>query len=196
MTTTVVSSGRTLTGASVSGGDTIFVMSGGATVDTTLTGGPGYAKEYIEAGGVASDTQVGLLSQLIVSGGFAAGTVIDGGVCDVDLGGATSGTTFSGAGAEILSGGSATGTILGSGDSQRLIGGSAVGTKISNGGSQSVFHIGIASGTIVSSGRHRACAERRHPCRCQRAPRRQCHNILRKFAQWRDGRQRRQRRYR
>jgi len=157
MTTTTVSSGQTLSGAMPAGGDMIFVMSGGATVDTTLLGsavGAYFAQEYVLSGGVASGTvidQVGL--QVVSSGGLAVDTVISGGIAQVDSGGVLSGTTFTGTGVENLIGGTASGTILGSGDSQRVINGVAVGTVVESGGNQTVYDFeGVASGTTVSAG--------------------------------------------
>ncbi len=72
MTDTVVSSGFTSSGLVETTGNRMIVLSGGASFQTTLSGGD----EIVSAGGIASATSVHVGSLQISSGGTAIGTMI------------------------------------------------------------------------------------------------------------------------
>jgi hypothetical protein len=136
MTTTIVSSGQTISGAVASPGATIEVTSGGVAVATTVaptsltssSGAPGPV--YVSAG------------LQVDGGGFATGT-IDGSSVVVS-GGTTSGTLLS---AVASNGIIAAGALLPS--ELVLSGGRTVGTTIGN-GIETIGAGGIAAGVVIS----------------------------------------------
>ncbi|HZZ87604.1 MAG TPA: hypothetical protein VFE13_04645 [Caulobacteraceae bacterium] len=150
MTTKFVSSGVVSSGAHVSGGDELDILSGGKAVHTVLASG---GVEVISKGGVASGTVV-RDHATEYDYGRAFGTVVDsGGFEDVSKGGSASGTVVKGGGLlNVSSGGVATAVVASSGgDNEVLHGGVAVGTTISSGGEQGVLSA-VVSSTVVSNG--------------------------------------------
>jgi len=164
MTTTTVSSGQTVSGGTITSGNTEVVLSGG-TVDATTVSGGGLlvvssgghinnvsavglnsgAGGVISIGGVASDVQLTNGSELSITGGLAIGVTLTGTRF-------TSSGTF-GSTELVNSGGTASATIVGgSGYLQVSTAGVAVAATVDAGGSALIQAGGTASGTVVNGG--------------------------------------------
>jgi autotransporter passenger strand-loop-strand repeat protein len=163
MTVYTVSSGQISSGITLQSGDTLSVLGGGSTVDTTVLLGGG---EFVSVGASASGTIVGddtngtviANANLIINGGSTTSTIVlDGGIEEINHGVAT-GSVISNGGAQTISAiGEAISTTISSGGHQAVSFGSAIGTTVLSGGYMLVTldfngNAGIASGTIVSGG--------------------------------------------
>jgi autotransporter passenger strand-loop-strand repeat protein len=176
MSDTILVSGRTVSGITVSAGTTLDVEAGGVAVDTIVTDG-GY--ETVVSGGVTSDTTVRAGGSDIVSaGGTAFATTVDDAGTLIVSGGGTALGTRANPGAvvsvtsrvvagqvvsglvigpdtllEVTSGGLAIATTIAPGGVETVLaGGSASTTTVASGGSFIVFAGGSAAATIVAEG--------------------------------------------
>lgn len=164
MTTTVVSSGQTVSSATISSGDTEVVVAGGSSVDPNAAGGTLSVSGGTATGGSVTDGGTLLVSDggqalgmtisgasgIVSSGGVVSGTVVaGGGVLDVGSFDGTSGP----AGSALGYGGLATATIVSDGGSLDVgSGGAARTVTVSNGGTMFVAMSGYADDITVASG--------------------------------------------
>jgi len=110
MTTYFVMPGETLSGVTLSGGDTELVGSGGAATATIINGG------FQDDLGAAIGTIINAGFQYVESGAMARNTVIYGDGQLVEAGGTASDTTVYGGGEQlVMSGGTVSGTIINGG---------------------------------------------------------------------------------
>ena len=148
---TYVSAGKTVTGATITSGNSQIIYSAGVADSTTIYGG----LQVVSSGGVATNTtmyQDGW--QFVSSGGVASNTTINPGGQRVSSGGVANTTIINSGGAQHLqSGGVANATTINSSGWQQVEGGGlANGTTINSRGWLNVASGGVASNTTINSG--------------------------------------------
>ena len=148
---TYVSAGKTVTGATITSGNSQIIYSAGVADSTTIYGG----LQVVSSGGVATNTtmyQDGW--QFVFSGGVASNTTINPGGQRVSSGGVANTTIINSGGAQHLqSGGVANATTINSRGWQNVEGGGlANGTTINSLGWLNVASGGVASNTTINSG--------------------------------------------
>ena len=148
---TYVSAGKTVTGATITSGNSQIIYSAGVADSTTIYGG----LQVVSSGGVATNTtmyQDGW--QFVSSGGVASNTTINPGGQRVSAGGVANTTIINSGGAQHLqSGGVANATTINSRGWQNVEGGGlANGTTINSLGWLNVASGGVASNTTINSG--------------------------------------------
>ena len=148
---TYVSAGKTVTGATITSGNSQIIYSAGVADSTTIYGG----LQVVSSGGVATNTtmyQDGW--QFVSSGGVASNTTINPGGQRVSSGGVANTTIINSGGAQHLqSGGVANATTINSRGWQNVEGGGlANGTTINSLGWLNVASGGVASNTTINSG--------------------------------------------
>ena len=148
---TYVSAGKTVTGATITSGNSQIIYSAGVADSTTNYGG----LQVVSSGGVATNTtmyQDGW--QFVSSGGVASNTTINPGGQRVSSGGVANTTIINSGGAQHLqSGGVANATTINSSGWQQVEGGGlANGTTINSRGWLNVASGGVASNTTINSG--------------------------------------------
>ena len=147
---TYVSAGKTVTGATITSGNSQIIYSAGVADSTTIYGG----LQVVSSGGVATNTtmyQDGW--QFVSSGGVASNTTINPGGQRVSAGGVANTTIINSGGAQHLqSGGVANATTINSRGWQNVEGGGlANGTTINSLGWLNVASGGVASNTTINS---------------------------------------------
>lgn len=147
---TYVSAGKTVTGATITSGNSQIIYSAGVADSTTIYGG----LQVVSSGGVATNTtmyQDGW--QFVSSGGVASNTTINPGGQRVSSGGVANTTIINSGGAQHLqSGGVANATTINSRGWQNVEGGGlANGTTINSLGWLNVASGGVASNTTINS---------------------------------------------
>ena len=150
---TYVSAGKTVTGATITSGNSQIIYSAGVADSTTIYGG----LQVVSSGGVATNTtmyQDGW--QFVSSGGVASNTTINPGGQRVSSGGVANTTIINSGGAQHLqSGGVANATTINSRGWQNVEGGGlANGTTINSRGWLNVASGGVASNTTINSVGH------------------------------------------
>ena len=150
---TYVSAGKTVTGATITSGNSQIIYSAGVADSTTIYGG----LQVVSSGGVATNTtmyQDGW--QFVSSGGVASNTTINPGGQRVSAGGVANTTIINSGGAQHLqSGGVANATTINSRGWQNVEGGGlANGTTINSLGWLNVASGGVASNTTINSVGH------------------------------------------
>lgn len=150
---TYVSAGKTVTGATITSGNSQIIYSAGVADSTTIYGG----LQVVSSGGVATNTtmyQDGW--QFVSSGGVASNTTINPGGQRVSSGGVANTTIINSGGAQHLqSGGVANATTINSRGWQNVEGGGlANGTTINSLGWLNVASGGVASNTTINSVGH------------------------------------------
>lgn len=150
---TYVSAGKTVTGATITSGNSQIIYSAGVANSTTIYGG----LQVVSSGGVATNTtmyQDGW--QFVSSGGVASNTTINPGGQRVSAGGVANTTIINSGGAQHLqSGGVANATTINSRGWQNVEGGGlANGTTINSLGWLNVASGGVASNTTINSVGH------------------------------------------
>ena len=150
---TYVSAGETVTGATITSGNSQIIYSAGVADSTTIYGG----LQVVSSGGVATNTtmyQDGW--QFVSSGGVASNTTINPGGQRVSAGGVANTTIINSGGAQHLqSGGVANATTINSRGWQNVEGGGlANGTTINSLGWLNVASGGVASNTTINSVGH------------------------------------------
>lgn len=150
---TYVSAGKTVTGATITSGNSQIIYSAGVADSTTIYGG----LQVVSPGGVATNTtmyQDGW--QFVSSGGVASNTTINPGGQRVSSGGVANTTIINSGGAQHLqSGGVANATTINSRGWQNVEGGGlANGTTINSLGWLNVASGGVASNTTINSVGH------------------------------------------
>ena len=150
---TYVSAGKTVTGATITSGNSQIIYSTGVADSTTIYGG----LQVVSSGGVATNTtmyQDGW--QFVSSGGVASNTTINPGGQRVSSGGVANTTIINSGGAQHLqSGGVANATTINSRGWQNVEGGGlANGTTINSLGWLNVASGGVASNTTINSVGH------------------------------------------
>ena len=150
---TYVSAGKTVTGATITSGNSQIIYSAGVADSTTIYGG----LQVVSSGGVATNTtmyQDGW--QFVSSGGVASNTTINPGGQRVSSGGVANTTIINSGGAQHLqSGGVANATTINSRGWQNVEGGGlANGTTINSLGWLNVASGGVASNTTINSDGH------------------------------------------
>lgn len=150
---TYVSAGKTVTGATITSGNSQIIYSAGVADSTTIYGG----LQVVSSGGVATNTtmyQDGW--QFVSSGGVASNTTINPGGQRVSSGGVANTTIINSGGAQHLqSGGVANATTINSRGWQHVEGGGlANGTTINSLGWLNVASGGVASNTTINSVGH------------------------------------------
>ena len=168
---TYVSAGKTVTGATITSGNSQIIYSAGVADSTTIYGGlqvvsPGGVAtnttmfqdgwQFVSSGGVASNTIINSGgAQHLQSGGVANATTINSrGWQQVEGGGLANGTTINSLGwLNVASGGVASNTTINSGGNLVVSsGGVANETAIHSGGSQNVYVGGVVSDTTIHDG--------------------------------------------
>ena len=150
---TYVSAGKTVTGATITSGNSQIIYSAGVADSTTIYGG----LQVVSSGGLATNTtmyQDGW--QFVSSGGVASNTTINPGGQRVSSGGVANTTIINSGGAQHLqSGGVANATTINSRGWQHVEGGGlANGTTINSLGWLNVASGGVASNTTINSVGH------------------------------------------
>lgn len=150
---TYVSAGKTVTGATITSGNSQIIYSAGVADSTTIYGG----LQVVSSGGVATNTtmyQDGW--QFVSSGGVASNTTINPGGQRVSAGGVANTTIINSGGAQHLqSGGVANATTINSRGWQNVEGGGlANSTTINSLGWLNVASGGVASNTTINSVGH------------------------------------------
>ena len=167
---TYVSAGKTVTGATITSGNSQIIYSAGVADSTTIYGGlqvvsPGGVAtnttmsqdgwQFVSSGGVASNTTINPGGQRVSSGGVANTTIINsGGAQHLQSGGVANATTINSRGwQQVEGGGLANGTTINSlGWLNVASGGVASNTTINSGGNLVVSSGGVANTTIINSG--------------------------------------------
>ncbi len=150
---TYVSAGKTVTGATITSGNSQIIYSAGVADSTTIYGG----LQVVSPGGVATNTTMSRDGwQFVSSGGVASNTTINPGGQRVSAGGVANTTIINSGGAQHLqSGGVANGTTINSRGWQQVEGGGlANGTTINSLGWLNVASGGVASNTTINSVGH------------------------------------------
>lgn len=150
---TYVSAGKTVTGATITSGNSQIIYSAGVADSTTIYGG----LQVVSPGGVATNTTMSRDGwQFVSSGGVASNTTINPGGQRVSAGGVANTTIINSGGAQHLqSGGVANTTTINSRGWQHVEGGGlANGTTINSLGWLNVASGGVASNTTINSGGH------------------------------------------
>ena len=150
---TYVSAGKTVTGATITSGNSQIIYSAGVADSTTIYGG----LQVVSSGGVATNTTMSRDGwQFVSSGGVASNTTINPGGQRVSAGGVANTTIINSGGAQHLqSGGVANGTTINSRGWQQVEGGGlANGTTINSLGWLNVASGGVASNTTINSVGH------------------------------------------
>ena len=148
---TYVSAGKTVTGATITSGNSQIIYSAGVADSTTIYGG----LQVVSPGGVATNTTMSQDGwQFVSSGGVASNTTINPGGQRVSAGGVANTTIINSGGAQHLqSGGVANATTINSRGWQQVEGGGlANGTTINSIGWLNVASGGVASNTTINSG--------------------------------------------
>ena len=148
---TYVSAGKTVTGATITSGNSQIIYSAGVADSTTIYGG----LQVVSPGGVATNTTMSQDGwQFVSSGGVASNTTINPGGQRVSAGGVANTTIINSGGAQHLqSGGVANATTINSRGWQQVEGGGlANGTTINSLGWLNVASGGVASNTTINSG--------------------------------------------
>ena len=148
---TYVSAGKTVTGATITSGNSQIIYSAGVADSTTIYGG----LQVVSPGGVATNTTMSQDGwQFVSSGGVASNTTINPGGQRVSSGGVANTTIINSGGAQHLqSGGVANATTINSSGWQQVEGGGlANGTTINSRGWLNVASGGVASNTTINSG--------------------------------------------
>jgi autotransporter passenger strand-loop-strand repeat protein len=167
MTISAISSGQTISGQTISSGETIEVLSGGTAVALSVSGGlleifaggfesgsdlTAIGQEYVSSGGTAVATRIGYEGfQDIYAGGTATGAIVSSRGEQFNVSGLVDGAFIGTAGTEYAGGGSTVGVTVGSGGSMSVAA-TASNTTVSSGGSVTVNPTAIAYDTTVSSG--------------------------------------------
>ena len=167
---TYVSAGKTVTGATITSGNSQIIYSAGVADSTTIYGGlqvvsPGGVAtnttmsqdgwQFVSSGGVASNTTINPGGQRVSSGGVANTTIINsGGAQHLQSGGVANATTINSRGwQQVEGGGLANGTTINSlGWLNVASGGVASNTTINSVGNLVVSSGGVANTTIINSG--------------------------------------------
>ena len=167
---TYVSAGKTVTGATITSGNSQIIYSAGVADSTTIYGGlqvvsPGGVAtnttmsqdgwQFVSSGGVASNTTINPGGQRVSAGGVANTTIINsGGAQHLQSGGVANATTINSRGwQQVEGGGLANGTTINSlGWLNVASGGVASNTTINSGGNLVVSSGGVANTTIINSG--------------------------------------------
>jgi autotransporter passenger strand-loop-strand repeat protein len=167
MTISAISSGQTISGQTISSGETIEVLSGGMAQSLTVSGGlvevfaggfesgsvltqNGY--EYISAGGTTLATSIGYAGlQEVLSGGTATGAIITSLGAQTNISGLVDGSIVRSGGEVYAGGGTTVGVIVSSGG-RMAVQDTAADTVVSSGGSVTVSPAAIAYDTTVRSG--------------------------------------------
>ena len=167
---TYVSAGKTVTGATITSGNSQIIYSAGVADSTTIYGGlqvvsPGGVAtnttmsqdgwQFVSSGGVASNTTINPGGQRVSSGGVANTTIINsGGAQHLQSGGVANATTINARGwQQVEGGGLANGTTINSlGWLNVASGGVASNTTINSGGNLVVSSGGVANETTIHSG--------------------------------------------
>lgn len=147
---TYVSAGKTVTGATITSGNSQIIYSAGVADSTTIYGG----LQVVSPGGVATNTTMSQDGwQFVSSGGVASNTTINPGGQRVSAGGVANTTIINSGGAQHLqSGGVANATTINSRGWQQVEGGGlANGTTINSLGWLNVASGGVASNTTINS---------------------------------------------
>ena len=150
---TYVSAGKTVTGATITSGNSQIIYSAGVADSTTIYGG----LQVVSPGGVATNTTMSQDGwQFVSSGGVASNTTINPGGQRVSAGGVANTTIINSGGAQHLqSGGVANATTINSRGWQHVEGGGlANGTTINSLGWLNVASGGVASNTTINSDGH------------------------------------------
>ena len=150
---TYVSAGKTVTGATITSGNSQIIYSAGVADSTTIYGG----LQVVSPGGVATNTTMSRDGwQFVSSGGVASNTTINPGGQRVSAGGVANTTIINSGGAQHLqSGGVANATTINSRGWQHVEGGGlANGTTINSLGWLNVASGGVASNTTINSDGH------------------------------------------
>ena len=150
---TYVSAGKTVTGATITSGNSQIIYSAGVADSTTIYGG----LQVVSPGGVATNTTMSQDGwQFVSSGGVASNTTINPGGQRVSSGGVANTTIINSGGAQHLqSGGVANATTINSRGWQHVEGGGlANGTTINSLGWLNVASGGVASNTTINSDGH------------------------------------------
>ena len=150
---TYVSAGKTVTGATITSGNSQIIYSAGVADSTTIYGG----LQVVSPGGVATNTTMSRDGwQFVSSGGVASNTTINPGGQRVSSGGVANTTIINSGGAQHLqSGGVANATTINSRGWQQVEGGGlANGTTINSLGWLNVASGGVASNTTINSVGH------------------------------------------
>ena len=150
---TYVSAGKTVTGATITSGNSQIIYSAGVADSTTIYGG----LQVVSPGGVATNTTMSQDGwQFVSSGGVASNTTINPGGQRVSSGGVANTTIINSGGAQHLqSGGVANATTINSRGWQHVEGGGlANGTTINSLGWLNVASGGVASNTTINSVGH------------------------------------------
>ena len=150
---TYVSAGKTVTGATITSGNSQIIYSAGVADSTTIYGG----LQVVSPGGVATNTTMSQDGwQFVSSGGVASNTTINPGGQRVSSGGVANTTIINSGGAQHLqSGGVANATTINSSGWQHVEGGGlANGTTINSRGWLNVASGGVASNTTINSDGH------------------------------------------
>ena len=150
---TYVSAGKTVTGATITSGNSQIIYSAGVADSTTIYGG----LQVVSPGGVATNTTMSRDGwQFVSSGGVASNTTINPGGQRVSAGGVANTTIINSGGAQHLhSGGVANATTINSRGWQQVEGGGlANGTTINSLGWLNVASGGVASNTTINSVGH------------------------------------------
>ena len=148
---TYVSAGKTVTGATITSGNSQIIYSAGVADSTTIYGG----LQVVSSGGLATNTTMYKDGwQFVSSGGVASNTTINPGGQRVSAGGVANTTIINSGGAQHLqSGGVANATTINSRGWQNVEGGGlANGTTINSLGWLNVASGGVASNTTINSG--------------------------------------------
>ena len=147
---TYVSAGKTVTGATITSGNSQIIYSAGVADSTTIYGG----LQVVSSGGLATNTTMYKDGwQFVSSGGVASNTTINPGGQRVSAGGVANTTIINSGGAQHLqSGGVANATTINSRGWQQVEGGGlANGTTINSLGWLNVASGGVASNTTINS---------------------------------------------
>lgn len=150
---TYVSAGKTVTGATITSGNSQIIYSAGVANSTTIYGG----LQVVSSGGLATNTTMYKDGwQFVSSGGVASNTTINPGGQRVSAGGVANTTIINSGGAQHLqSGGVANATTINSRGWQNVEGGGlANGTTINSLGWLNVASGGVASNTTINSVGH------------------------------------------
>lgn len=150
---TYVSAGKTVTGATITSGNSQIIYSAGVADSTTIHGG----LQVVSSGGLATNTTMSRDGwQFVSSGGVASNTTINPGGQRVSAGGVANTTIINSGGAQHLhSGGVANATTINSRGWQNVEGGGlANGTTINSLGWLNVASGGVASNTTINSVGH------------------------------------------
>lgn len=150
---TYVSAGKTVTGATITSGNSQIIYSAGVADSTTIYGG----LQVVSSGGLATNTTMYKDGwQFVSSGGVASNTTINPGGQRVSAGGVANTTIINSGGAQHLqSGGVANATTINSRGWQNVEGGGlANGTTINSLGWLNVASGGVASNTTINSVGH------------------------------------------